>query len=161
MASASVFLTLLSVILGIICRMNFGKGLARYLNAQQLLEDEGDFNTGYENSDIEKVAFPSSEKPLPTYASFDEPDNGFSPSDYSGSTLGPRFSNKSAEPFESGITPLSYPAPAFQRNINDMQVHRSASYGSTRSYESDTSRLSHTRSDSSHSHGPHKRWVIE
>ena len=180
MASASVVLTLLSVILGVICRMNFGKGLARYcqslsclysyyyahsyskkVNAHQLLEDEEDFSTGYENSDMEKVAFPSSEKPLPTYASFDELDNQFAPSNYSGSTLVLLFSNKSAEPFESAISGLSYPAPALQRTLNDVQVHRSASYGSTRSYGSDTSKLSHTRSDSSHSHGNHKRWVIE
>lgn len=30
MASASVFLTLLSIILGVVCRYNFGKGLLRY-----------------------------------------------------------------------------------------------------------------------------------
>lgn len=30
MACASVFLTVMSIVLGIVCRLNFGKGLARY-----------------------------------------------------------------------------------------------------------------------------------
>lgn len=167
MATASVFLTLLSVILGVVCRLNFGKGLARYLNAHQPLEDD-DYTTGYDGSDIEKVAFPSSEKPLPTYASFDEHEKLFTNSFNSGSTLGPRFSNKSAEPFESAIPGLPFPAPAVQRNLNDVHVHRSNSYGSTRSNGSAGSaisqfsnQLSHSRTDSSNSHGNHKRWVIE
>jgi len=164
MATASVILTLLSVILGVVCRLNFGKGLARYLNAHQPLEDE-EYTTGYESSDIEKVAFPSSEKPLPTYASFDEHEKGFANPFNSGSTLGPRFSNKSAEPFELPTPGLPFPAPALQRNLNDVQVHRSDSYGSTRSNGSTvsqlSSQLSHARTDSSNSHGNHKRWVIE
>ncbi|KDR85303.1 hypothetical protein GALMADRAFT_52081, partial [Galerina marginata CBS 339.88] len=167
MATASVFLTLLSVILGVVCRLNFGKGLARYLNAHQPLEDD-DYTTGYDGSDLEKVAFPSSEKPLPTYTSFDEHEKLFTNSFNSGSTLGPRFSNKSAEPFESAIPGLPFPAPAVQRNLNDVHIHRSDSYGSTRSNGSAGSaisqfsnQLSHSRTDSSNSHGNHKRWVIE
>jgi hypothetical protein len=157
MATASVFLTLLSVVLGVICRFNFGKGLARYLNAQQPLED---VPPSYEGSDIEKVAFPSSEKPLPTYASFNDYDEGFPPSFHSGSTLGPRFSNKSAEPFETSAG-IPFPAPVLSRKLNDVQVHRSDSYGSARSHGSNDSQLSHARTDSSNSHGNHKRWVIE
>jgi len=159
MATASVFLTLLSIVLGVMCRFNFGKGLARYLNAQQPLEEE-DFPPSYDGSDIEKVAFPSSEKPLPTYASFNEFDKGFPPSFNSGSTLGPRFSNKSAEPFETSAGIL-FPAPVLARNLNDVQVRRSDSYGSTRSRGSDDSQFSHARTDSSNSHGNHKRWIIE
>jgi len=158
MATASVFLTLLSIVLGVMCRFNFGKGLARYLNAQQPLEEE-DFPPSYDGSDIEKVAFPSSEKPLPTYASFND-DKGFPPSFNSGSTLGPRFSNKSAEPFETSAGIL-FPAPVLARNLNDVQVRRSDSYGSTRSRGSDDSQFSHARTDSSNSHGNHKRWIIE
>lgn len=160
MATASVFLTLLAVVLGVICRFNFGKGLARYLNAQQPLEEE-DFPPSYEGSDIEKVAFPSSEKPLPTYASFNEYDDEFPPSFHSGSTLGPRFSNKSAEPFETSAGIIPFPEPVLARNLNDVQIRRSDSNGSSRSRGSDDSQFSHTRTDSSNSHGNQKRWVIE
>ncbi|KAF8912963.1 hypothetical protein CPB84DRAFT_1811945 [Gymnopilus junonius] len=159
MASASVSLTLLAVILGVLCRLNFGKGLARYLNAQQPLGDE-EFTPGYHGSDFEKVSFPNSEKPLPTYTSFDEDEKVFPPSFYSGSTLGPRFANKSAEPFET-TGGLVYPAALLTRNLHDLPIHRSDSYGSTRSRGSDDSQFSHARTDSSHSYGYHKRWVIE
>ncbi|KAJ3509801.1 hypothetical protein NLJ89_g5026 [Agrocybe chaxingu] len=162
MAAASVFLTCLAIVLGVTCRFNFGKGLARYLNAHQSLPDD-DFPVPYtyNGSDVEKVAFPSSEKPLPTYASYDD----FAPSTYSGSTMGPRFSNKSAEPFETSIPNVPYPAPALKRTSNEVQVKRHPSYGSTRSNGSLGSSGSHARSDSGHSHGSQvshsKRWVIE
>ncbi|KAH9486641.1 hypothetical protein JR316_0000706 [Psilocybe cubensis] len=157
MACASVFLTFTSIVLGIICRLNFGKGLARYLNAHQPLDEEDDLNRSYGGSDFEKVAFPSSEKPLPTYASsFDDYESGYVPSLHYGSTQGPRFSNKNAEPFETGFQGISIPAPALQRNMNEVQVHRANSYGSTKSGGSHRSQES-----SSSSHLNHKRWVIE
>ncbi|KAF8973685.1 hypothetical protein BDZ97DRAFT_1776283 [Flammula alnicola] len=157
MASASVFLTVLSVILGIICGLNFGKGLARYLNAQQPLDDR-DSASFYDGQDIEKVAFPSSEKPLPTYASFDEQDPRLAQAGYSGYTLGPRFSNKSAEPFESAAA-MAYPAPVLSRNLNDDHLHRNTSYSSTTSSGSSTN--SHVRTDSDNSRVGQKRWIIE
>lgn len=132
------------------------------VNAQQPLGDE-DITPGYHGSDFEKVSFPTSEKPLPTYASFDEDEKVFPPSFYSGSTLGPRFLNKSAEPFEKA-SPVGYPAAVLTRNLNDLPIHRSDSYGSTRSRGSDSSQgsqASHIRTDSSNSHGSHKRWIIE
>jgi hypothetical protein len=145
MASASVLLTVLSIILGVVCRYNFGKGLARYLNAQQPL-DEKSFPPLYGGSDIEKVAFPSSEKPLPTYISFEKQDP---------TVVGPRFTN---EPFETRVHNLALPLPTLQRNLNDVQVHRSESYGSTRSHGSSSSQRS---LDSDNSHVGNKRWVIE
>jgi hypothetical protein len=140
MATASVLLTLLSTILGIVCHLNFGKGLARYLKAHEPLDEE-DCCSYYSNSDAEKVAFPSSEKPLPVF----DPH----PTDVlHGSILGPRFSNNSSEPFE-----ISIAAPS--------AVHRSDSYGSTQSFGSEGSQSSHARSNSDNSHSNHKRWVIE
>jgi len=141
MASASVLLTVFSIILGVICCYNFGKGLTRYLNAQQPL-DEGDLFPSYGSSEIEKVAFPSSEKPLPTYVCFEE------------RIVGSRFVNTS-EPFGMSACGLSLPLPVLQRNLNDVQVHRSNSHGSTRSSSSQYS------FDSDNSHVGNKRWVIE
>lgn len=37
MATASVFLTFMAVVLGVVCRMNFGKGLARYRKPRHLV----------------------------------------------------------------------------------------------------------------------------
>ena len=115
------------------------------VNSQQPLA-ETDFPKG---SDIEKVAFPSSEGPLPTYISFEKPDPR---------VMGPRFSNKSAEPFETSVHKLALPLPTLQRNLNDVQVHRNDSYGSTKSHGSSSSQDSFYSDDS---HVGNKRWIIE
>lgn len=78
MTTASVFLTLISFILGVICRLNFGKGLPHHcawlilatraplltsctpVNTQQPIED--DFKP-LVIGDPEKVAFPSNSEP--------------------------------------------------------------------------------------------------
>ncbi|KIK99777.1 hypothetical protein PAXRUDRAFT_822394 [Paxillus rubicundulus Ve08.2h10] len=62
MTTASVFLTLISFILGVVCRINFGHGLPRYLNPRGPLPGD-DFEPVTFGSDLEKVAFPSSNKP--------------------------------------------------------------------------------------------------
>ncbi|KAG6814043.1 hypothetical protein H0H92_003893 [Tricholoma furcatifolium] len=67
MAVASFLLTIASLVLGIVCRYNFGKGLLRYLKAQQNGPEDFEYYGGA--SDEEKVDFPSNEKPVPTYAS--------------------------------------------------------------------------------------------
>ncbi|PPQ63696.1 hypothetical protein CVT24_004276 [Panaeolus cyanescens] len=156
MATASVCLTVLSIILGVICRINFDKGLARYLNAQQSLPDQDEWQ--YANTkggdDVEKVSFPSAERPLPTYASYPVPSR-FSESNHSGSTLGPRFSNPSAEPFETGIPGIPYPEPVVWRNANDVPISRNNSYSSTDSSQP----TQHSRNGSQNSNN--KRWVIE
>ncbi|KAF9478013.1 hypothetical protein BDN70DRAFT_933716 [Pholiota conissans] len=141
MATTSVILTVLSVVLVIICSLNFGKGLARYLNSQQPLDEED--NASLYSYD-EKVSFPSSERPLPTYYSPDVKPT------FPGSVLGPRFSNKDAEPFETHN--ITYPAPIISRNLTDLQLQRTNSYGSTHSSGS---------SNSDHSKAGQRRWVIE
>ncbi|KAJ6626849.1 hypothetical protein B0H10DRAFT_1996874 [Mycena sp. CBHHK59/15] len=67
-ASASVFLTLMSFILGVVCRYNFGRGLLRYLNAQEALPGDDFVPITRGGDDIEKVSFPSNEKPIPTFS---------------------------------------------------------------------------------------------
>ncbi|TFK36809.1 hypothetical protein BDQ12DRAFT_685918 [Crucibulum laeve] len=169
MACASVFLTLASFVLGVVCRFNFGKGLLRYLNAQQSLPEE-DFPDYSYGSDIEKVNFPSNEKPIPTYsvAFGPGPNEMFA-------ARGPRFYNKSAEPFETSSqspgSSIVAPPLAVTRNLTDglnqsAYVQRSSSHGSTKSSGSlgsysvhSWSNTNHTRSDSQFS--DKKRWVIE
>ncbi len=166
MATASVFLTVLSIVLGVVCGLNFGKGLARYrefleglynnrcpncmlVNAQHPIDEE-DTDSLYPGDKIEKVDFPSSEKPLPTYASVD-----FKQS-YQGLTLGPRFANKDAAPFET-MRSVTYPTPTLSRNRTDLQLQRTDSYGSTKSGRS--SHSSHSSGDTTRA--GQKRWVIE
>jgi len=71
MASTSVLLTLITFVLGLICRVNFGKGLPRYLNAEELLPGEDMDATKERNpfvSSSEKIAFPSARGPIPTFS---------------------------------------------------------------------------------------------
>lgn len=151
MASASVFLTLVAFILGVICRYNFGKGLPRYLNAQEPLP--GDDFTPVKGSDLEKVDFPSNEKPIPTFsATFGSGSEVPPPSQMfsaSRGRLGPRFFNPSAEPFESppeGLV-ISAPSPALTRESSSHS--HSDSFGTLHSYYS-------------YSSSPGKqRWLIE
>jgi hypothetical protein len=69
MASASALLTLAAFALGIICRINFGKGLSRYLQAQESLRDD-DFVPDKMDTDFEKVEFPSIKYTAPTFTTF-------------------------------------------------------------------------------------------
>jgi len=180
-SSASVFLTLLSFLLGVICRYNFGKGLLRYLNAQESLPGD-DFVPITRGDDMEKVSFPSTEKPVPTYsATFGSgsevpvPSQMFKPSP----RLGPRFFNSSAEPFESrsnsnSSSPISAPLAAltrtssnnsYQSGVTAMPNKRDSdrSFGSLNSYYDYSSGDSnHVRRDSeTNTIGNSKRWVIE
>ncbi|KAJ7456580.1 hypothetical protein FB451DRAFT_1342099 [Mycena latifolia] len=153
-ASASVFLTLMSFVLGVICRYNFGKGLLRYLNAQEALPGD-DFVPITRGEDIEKVSFPSNEKPMPTFsATFGSgsevpvPSQMFRPSPQ----LGPRFFNPSAEPFDSrpnsnSSSPISQPLAALTRTSS---LTRTTSKDSRRDSESSGPTM-----------GNSKRWVIE
>ncbi|KAG6891389.1 hypothetical protein C0992_007612 [Termitomyces sp. T32_za158] len=109
MAVASVLLTLLSLVLGVVCRYNFGKGLLRYqihasnntkypktVEVQQKLPD-GDFRY-YERSE-EKVEFPLNEKLIPTFAAaFGQGSEISQPRIFQG----PRSFNSSIKYFESG-----------------------------------------------------------
>jgi len=161
MASASVLLTVSSLVLGIICRYNFSKGLLRYLQAQQTLPED-DF-VDYSGSDDEKVDFPSNEKPIPTYS------ETFGSDGPNQSVLrGPRFFNQSAQPFETVSHSITPPlnAHTIVRKVSDGSLHngetltRSDSRSSDKSFGSLASFYSyngrgHTRLESQ------KRWVIE
>jgi len=153
MASASVFLTLASFSLGVLCRLNFGKGLLRYLSPE--LAPSSDDSISYGGPDVEKVAFPSIEKPTPTYPMAFGSD--FPPATRSLRTLGPRFFNKFAQPFESRRAPQTF--QILTRNVSDGSSHyaRSERFSSDGSLENKAgSGASHARADSKT-----KRWVIE
>ncbi|KAF9270578.1 hypothetical protein L218DRAFT_914723 [Marasmius fiardii PR-910] len=173
MAVLSVLLTIVAFVLGVICRCNFGKGLPRYLNAQEPLPGD-DFTTVYQTSDIEKVNFPSSEKPIPTFsAAFGRGTEVPPPSQMfpvRGSN-GPRFFQRSAVPFESPQGSEGYITPPesvmTRDNSRSDTLSRNSSVGSAKSYNTmgsyyNYSGNQHTRSDSSDSgRTAGGRWVIE
>ncbi|KAF8649849.1 hypothetical protein AX16_005612 [Volvariella volvacea WC 439] len=191
MASASVFLTVSSFILGIVCRLNFGKGLLRYLNAHEALsEDDKPYNGN--SDDFEKVEFPSSEKPIPTYsAAFGTGSEVPPPSQMFPSAVGPRFFNRSAAPFERQVpdrsmspvstgygrsSPITSPSaiaapPGYGLGRNNSgsssysgrSLARSNTSGSQYSVDREPSYYSYGRSGGSDSgHSTtQKRWVIE
>lgn len=183
-ASVSIGFSLLSFLLGIVCRCNFGKGLLRYLDAQAPLP--GDDFQRMSGGD-EKVAFPSTEKPVPTFsATFGSgsevpvPSQMFRPAPQ----LGPRFFNSSAEPFESRpnsstSSPIAPPMAALTRT-STAESYRSkqsnvtaipSKHDSGRSFGSLTSYYDYSAGDSNHARrdsetgptmvGNAKRWVID
>jgi len=176
----SVFFSLLAFVLGVVCRYNFGKGLLHYLHAQETLPGD-DYKEASTSMD-EKVSFPSTEKPVPTYsATFGSgSDSVRRPSPQ----LGPRFFNQSAEPFESrsgsaGSSPIVSPMAALTRtsslesyrsNITAMPNKRDSgrSLGSLNSYyDYSAGDSNHARRDSESQgttvagSGSSKRWVID
>ncbi|KAF7306563.1 B-block-TFIIIC domain-containing protein [Mycena indigotica] len=175
-SSISVAFSLFAFLLGVVCRYNYGKGLVRYLNAQQeSMSGDDDFQRITSRTD-EKVSFPSpSEKPVPTYSATFGPGADFRPNPQ----LGPRFFNSAAEPFESpsnsaGSSPIAAPLAAVTRSstTDSYLTHttpmpqRNSDHGSLNSYyDYSAGDSNHARRDSE-SHGTTaagtgKRWVID
>lgn len=156
MASASVFLTLVALILGIICRINFGKGLIRYLNAEEPIPE--DFVPVNYGDDIEKIAFPTDDRKVSTFSA----------------TVG---AGQEAPPFQMSVPPIwekfstpegSFSAPrAIQVPSAALTgLSSSGSYNTVERHMSNSSTLSSTSSTSSRLGsssvaGHSKRWVIE
>lgn len=169
MTTAAVLLTVVTLVLGIVCRLNFGKGLPRYreshaactflrrpdvmppvVNAQEELPDD-DYTTPGEKGDTEKVAFPSNDLPIPTYSvAFGGNGQDAPPPSqmrFAPRHMGPRFYSGSTDPFE---TPTG----------SDAATERSASPTLYRQ-SSRSSQHSQTSIQSSSSQKSKTRWVIE
>jgi hypothetical protein len=153
---ASMFLTVSCFFLGVVCRFNFGKGLVRYMNAQENLPGD-DFV--YDNgSDVEKVAYPSNEKAIPTFsAAFGSGSEVPPPSRWFPANMGPRFFNRSAQPFDNRQkSPISPPVAAHSRAGSNGSSHSSSWITRTDTRDSDRS-VTSTLTDGP----PPRRFVIE
>jgi len=172
-ASGSVLLTLMALILGLICRLNFGKGLLRYLAAQEPIPDERvpePYVPGEKNEDdLEKVNFPSHEEAIPTFSvAFGSGDEVPPPSQmFNGRQMGPRFYNQSAEPFEAE-RPGLHRSPSSgslspERDYAHSTLARQDSHRSDHSTRTTNTTLTRNTSHSSQSSSASrsKRWVIE
>jgi len=97
--SLSALLVLIGFILGIVCRLNFDKGLVNYLNAGGSLQDDSFIQCvpGAGDPFDEKIDFPSTHLPIPTFlltvGSNDKPSQ-------MRFQTGPRFFNQSAAPID-------------------------------------------------------------
>ncbi|KAH9835844.1 uncharacterized protein C8Q71DRAFT_763703 [Rhodofomes roseus] len=155
MASASVLLAVVTLVLGIICRVNFGKGLPRYLNAEEPLSDGDDFlPTAVETKagkDVEKVEFPSTNTLVPTYMG-SYPDQV----EPSARAMGPRFFNSSVQPFESQPDP----PPMYGAYGSGSPMSSKTAVGETHSLKRTPTNSSNASSGSNNSTRS-KRWVIE
>ncbi|KAI0651545.1 hypothetical protein C8Q79DRAFT_933948 [Trametes meyenii] len=154
MTTAALLLTVITLILGVVCYINFGKGLTRYLNAQEELPDD-DYHTPGEKGDAEKVAFPSNEMPIPTFSvafggagrEVPLPSQMFAPRQ-----MGPRFYSGSSQ--GSGENPFMTPVDG-----NTTRSGSPTSYTLSR-HSSRSSQHSQSSVESSSSLKS-KRWVIE
>lgn len=156
MTSASVFLTLVGFILGIICRFNFGKGLIRYLNAEEPIPE--DFVPVNYGDDLEKIAFPTDDRRVPTFSATFGAGQEVSPSQMLAPPIWEKFSTP--EGSFSALGAIQVPPAALARlpsSGSHNAVERHPSNSSTYSSTSTTS--SRLGSDSTAGHS--KRWVIE
>lgn len=158
MASVSVLLALVTLFLGIVCRVNFGKGLPRYLNAQEPLPDDDFLPTVVDSKlgeDVEKAAFPSNDLPIPTYNSFafgsQQAAAPPSPTPYGPRQLGPRFFNSNLEPFE----PQPGTPPVYSPRADISVMSSRTAVGDSQSLKRSGSNISDASSMQS------RRWVIE
>jgi hypothetical protein len=171
--SASAFLTLCALILGVICRLNFGKGLPQHLAAEEALPGD-DFEPMVKpgvNVDIEKasyyeekVDFPSTHAPVPTWHTAYGNDSApaFAPS-YTPPRLVSPSESQSSTQFPSPVEPAAprLPSPAHTRAPTLGSPQDAAPLGRHGSITSQRSASSRHSSNESTSFGKSKRWVIE
>jgi len=102
MASLSAVLVLLVLVLGIMCRLNFDKGLVHYLNAKEPLRGDSFIQTDQdaEYPSDEKFDFPSMHQPIPTFSDTFGSNYDFPIASQMRFQTGPRFFNPSAAPFD-------------------------------------------------------------
>jgi len=183
-SSGSVLLTIIAFLLGLVCRFNFGKGLLRYLNAQEPIPDErvpDPLTSPKSEYDPEKVDFPSHAEGIPTFsAAFGSGDEVPLPNQmFTGRQRGPRFYNGSTEPFEqptdahvargpptykrspsSGLLGPERDVPPYWSQHDTQSGHQNAISAGNWS-ETTLGRNNSQSSQSSSMSSNSKRWVIE
>lgn len=118
-ATLSAILALTGLILGIVCRLNFGKGLPNYceritapdvpfcaehhlVNAQEPLSEDTfiQARSAEGNAYDEKVDFPSAENHVRTFSATFQPSTEIRAPGQTGLIMAPRFFNRSAAPVQ-------------------------------------------------------------
>jgi len=159
-ATLSAILVIINLILGIMCRLNFDKGLPNYLNAQEPISEDTfiQARSAEGNTYDEKVDFPSTEYPVPTFSAAYQPSTEILAPSQMGLRMGPRFFNQSAAPFAQHVDIESATGLPAIRPTNRESVSSGSSLplvraGSQHSTSSSTSSTVTTTEPA--------RWVIE
>jgi hypothetical protein len=160
MLSVSALLVLIGLIVGIICRLNFDKGLIHYLNAEEPIR-EGSFvqsDPGEDDFSEEKFDFPSTHRPIPTFSATFGSNDRVLLSDQ----MGPRFFNQSAVPFNPPVDIESATNSSVEHPTPPRPVYPGPTRSLTRhiTENSTSSQASSTVSMNAPSIG-RSRWVIE
>ena len=125
------------------------------VQGQERLPDDGAFSSeDYAKTDVEKIAFPSTEWPLPTYTDYNSGPQLQGPDEahIAPRRMGPRFFNQSSEPFDSNSSrDFRNYSPTSENGRFSPEFPRSESRSSQRSGSSSSG-----KSDSSQ-----RRWIIE
>ncbi|KAI9462320.1 hypothetical protein BJY52DRAFT_1203155 [Lactarius psammicola] len=162
MATLSAVLAITVLVVGIMCRMNFNKGLPNYLNAQEPLSDDTFIQArpAEGNAYDEKVDFPSTEHPVPTFSATFEPSTETRAPGQMGLQKAPRFFGRSAAPLVQHVDIESATGPSAVHPTSPERVYS----GSTRSLFRAGSQHSTSSSSSTvttESTIGRSRWVIE
>jgi hypothetical protein len=160
----SAILAIMDLIVGIMCRLNFDKGLPNHLHAQEPLSEAEDTfiqaRSAEGNAYDEKFDFPSTEYPVPTFSVTFEPSTKTRAPGQMGLQMGPRFFNQSAALFVQRADIESATGPSAVRPMspeNDSGSTRSlVRGGSQHSTSSSSSTMTTTESTVGQS-----RWVID
>jgi len=156
-ASLSAVLDVVGFIVGIMCRLNFDKGLVQCLKAEEPLRESSFIQPveGGENPFDEKVDFPSTHYPTRTFSDTFGSNHEGSLASQLRFQNGPRFFNQSVAPFDLRIDIESVTRPSVVHLSPETDTDsarpltRKGSQDSTSSYASSTTS------------GGQSRWVIE
>lgn len=180
-ATLSAILALTDLILGIVCRLNFGKGLPNYcekitvawvpccadfllVNAQEPLSEDTfiQARSAEGNAYDEKVDFPSTENPIRTFSATFLPSIEIRAPGQTGVVMGPRFFNQSAPPFVQDVDIESATGPSAVRPTSAESVYSASTRSLIRAgtQHSASSSLSSTVTTTEPAVG-RSRWVIE
>lgn len=179
-ATLSALLALTDLVLGIVCRLNFDKGLPNYckritvpkrsccaefilVNAQEPLSEDTfiQARSAEGNTYDEKVDFPST-NPVRTFSATFLPSTEIRAPGQTGLVMGPRFFNQSAAPFVQDVDIESATDPSAVRPTSAESIYSVSTRSLIRAgtQHSASSSLSSTATTSEPAVG-RSRWVIE
>jgi len=161
-ATLSALLVIVGFVVGVMCRLNFNKGLANYLNAESPIRGDSFIQTTPENPSDEKFDFPSTRHPIPTFSATLGPNDKGPFSSQMGFQAGPRFFNQSAASFDPQVDIESVAGSSPGRSVSPETVSVDSTYSLSRegSQRSTSSYASSTVAINGPSVGQ-PRWVIE
>jgi len=169
-STAAVFLSLVTLVLGIWCRKNFGSDLHKYLHAQSRISEDEEFVSAYPEDSNEK-RFSTNSRDFEEKISFPSP-NGSIPT--FGSTFGSNppsrnASNNTTSTFMHANTPMQVASPpaTYQSEWNGRRVSVGSAHSvSTIDQDMRTQLPTQVRRNNSGGSGRsgarlQKKWVIE